>query len=400
MELMNGPDVLPLAKKPHGEWNLGDINFSEVMDQRIWKEFPEELLEAVIARLPIPTFFRFRTVCRNWNSLLSSPTFSQLCAQVSQAQPWFYAACYDTFGGLNVEVGVTYDPCAKKWRYLPIPSLQPEDIFLPVASAGGLVCVRDTKNELLGVCNPLIKSWKQLPPRTGEDWCRISVGMVMNGKSTTEGYKILWVTEDGDFDVYESIENSWTRPGILPQNIKRPLWSNLMSYNAVSSRKTIYFLRSNPEGILSYDMVSRVWKQFLVPFPPNSSDHSLAVCGDRIMLAALVKEDDAACLCLWQLQKMMLLWNEVDRIPKIWCSRFDGRSARMFCFGNRDLLMLSFWSRGRERGGREVNLMVTYHVLKREWSTVPACVFLGQREPFPRGIAFGTEFYPSLSAVP
>ncbi|KAG0488199.1 hypothetical protein HPP92_007010 [Vanilla planifolia] len=36
-------------------------NLIDSMEQEIWKEFPEDLFEAVIARLPIPTLFRFRT---------------------------------------------------------------------------------------------------------------------------------------------------------------------------------------------------------------------------------------------------------------------------------------------------------------------------------------------------
>ncbi|PQQ07021.1 F-box only protein 6 isoform X1 [Prunus yedoensis var. nudiflora] len=113
----------------------GTTNTTEPMEQHIWKDFPEDLYEAVIARLPIATFFRFRTVCRKWNSLLDSESFSQHCAEVPQATPWFYTITHE-----NVNSGAMYDPSLKKWHHPTISSLPTKLIVLPVASAGGLSC--------------------------------------------------------------------------------------------------------------------------------------------------------------------------------------------------------------------------------------------------------------------
>ncbi|KAL2524597.1 F-box only protein 6 [Abeliophyllum distichum] len=83
------PGKPPPTKKARKESRRGKViastSSTENMEQHIWKEFPEDLFEAVIARLPIATFFRFRSVCRKWNSLLVSQSFSQQCVQVTQA---------------------------------------------------------------------------------------------------------------------------------------------------------------------------------------------------------------------------------------------------------------------------------------------------------------------------
>lgn len=382
------PGKPPPAKKVRKERNRGKLTDStsstENMEQHIWKEFPEDLFEAVIARLPAATFFRFRSVCRKWNSLLASQSFSQQCAEVPQSQPWFYTITHE-----NLNTGAMYDPSLKKWHHPTVPALPTKLIVLPVASVGGLVCFLDIGHRSFYVCNPLTRSFRELPARSFKVWSRIAVGMTLNGNSIGGGYRILWVGCDGEYEVYDSIHNHWTRPGSMPSNIKLPLALNFRS-QAVSTDGTLYFMRSDPDGIVSYDMDSGIWKQFLIPSPKHLSDHTLAESAGRIMLVGLLTKNAATCVCIWELQKMTLLWKEVDRMPNIWCLDFYGKHIRMTCLGNKGLLMLSLRS-------RQMNRLVTYDLTSREWLKVPGCVL-------PRGrkrqwIACGTAFHPCLTAI-
>ncbi|PPD81795.1 hypothetical protein GOBAR_DD21270 [Gossypium barbadense] len=288
-----------------------------------------------------------------------------------------------------MNVGAMYDPSTKKWHHPTISFLPAKMIALPVASVGGLVCFLDIGHRNFYVCNPLTQSFKELPARSVKVWSRVAVGMTLNGNSTDEGYKILWVGCDGEYEVYDSVKNSWSRPGSMPSNIKLPLSLNFRS-QAISIDSTLYFMQSDPEGIVSYNMVSGVWKQFIIPAPIHLSDHTLAECEGRIMLVGLLTKNAATCVCIWELQKMTLLWKEVDRMPNIWCLEFYGKHVRMSCLGNKGLFMLSLRS-------RQMNRLVTYNVMSREWMKVPGCVL-------PRGrkrqwIACGTAFHPCLTAT-
>ncbi|GMP57589.1 hypothetical protein CsSME_00021609 [Camellia sinensis var. sinensis] len=381
------PGKPPPAKRSRKERNWDRLpdstSYTENMEQPIWKEFPEDLFEAVIARLPITTFFRFRSVCRKWNSLLTSHSFSQQCAQVPQGQPWFYTITHE-----NVNTGAMYDPSLKKWHHPIIPALPTKVIVLPVASAGGLVCFLDIGHRSFYVCNPLTRSFKELPSRSVKVWSRVAVGMTLNRESTSGGYKILWVGSDGEYEVYDSIKNSWAHPGTMPFTVNLPLSLNFRS-QAVSIDGMLYFMRSDPEGIVSYDMDTGIWKQFAIPAPLHLSDQTLAECGGRIMLVGLLTKNAATCVCIWELQKMTLLWKEVDRMPNIWCLEFYGKHVRMICLGNKGLLMLSLRS-------RQMNRLVAYDMLSGEWMKVPGCMV-------PRGrkrqwIACGTAFHPCLTA--
>ncbi|KAK8615772.1 hypothetical protein V6N13_017353 [Hibiscus sabdariffa] len=172
----------PQSKKSRKEWNQEKLRFStgkpevEVLDQDIWKEFPEDLFEPVIARLPIATFFCFRSVCRKWNSLLDSQTFAQRCAEIPQRNPWFYAFTHD-----NVNAGsMCYDPSIRKWHH---PTLSVQKRLL-------------IRLHLLAV-------WSV------NAWSCIAVGMTRNRNSTTGVYRVMWVGGDGECEVYDSVKNSW-----------------------------------------------------------------------------------------------------------------------------------------------------------------------------------------------
>ncbi|KAE8705478.1 F-box only protein 6 [Hibiscus syriacus] len=379
----------PPSKRSRKDLNGEKLHFSadtpemEVMEQDIWKEFPEDLFEAVIARLPISTFFRFRSVCRKWNSLMDSKTFSQHCVEIPLRDPWFYAFTHD-----NVNIGTMYyDPSMRKWHRL---AFKPAKMIAePVASAGGLVVFLDIGHRKFSVCNPLTQSIKELPPRSVKVWSCMAVGMTLNRNSTTGGYSVMWVGGDGECEVYDSVKNSWTRLGTMPLNIKVSPSHNFQS-RAVFVDDTLYFMRSDPEGIVSYNMETGVCKQFIIPAPVHLSDHSLAEYKGRIMLIGLLTKNAATCVCIWELQKMTLLWKEVDRMPNIWCLEFYGKHVRMTCSGNKGLLMLHLRS-------RQMNRLVTYNVKSGEWLTVPACVApRGRKQP---RVACCIAFNPCLTAT-
>ncbi|KAG0489852.1 hypothetical protein HPP92_006715 [Vanilla planifolia] len=217
-------------------------NLIDSMEQEIWKEFPEDLFEAVIARLPIPTLFRFRTVCRKWNSLISSSSFSSHFAEVQHLNPWFCTIVYDNINRIDsANCGAMYDPSLKKWHHPLIPTLRSKKIILTVASAGGLVCLLDINNRHFYICNPLIKSVKQLPPRSGRFYLRVAVGMALTKSTTDCGYKVVWLGCNGDYESYDSLQNCWTRQGSLPHGIKLPLSLNFGS-QTVCIGSTLYFI--------------------------------------------------------------------------------------------------------------------------------------------------------------
>ncbi|KAJ7537535.1 hypothetical protein O6H91_11G010700 [Diphasiastrum complanatum] len=50
------------------------------MDDRIWRQLPEGCIDRILARHPLPNIFRFRAVCKRWNSFIFSDAF--FCLQL------------------------------------------------------------------------------------------------------------------------------------------------------------------------------------------------------------------------------------------------------------------------------------------------------------------------------
>uniref|UniRef100_A0ACD5WJC3 Uncharacterized protein n=2 Tax=Avena sativa TaxID=4498 RepID=A0ACD5WJC3_AVESA len=378
----------PPRKRPRRDKNREKaslLNSDETMKLDIWREFPEDLFETVIARLPVAAIFRFRSVCRKWCSLVGSDNFSQQYSEVPHGMPWFYTITHENASN-NVAM---YDPSRKKWHHPSIP-LAPAKIVIPVASAGGLVCLLDLSHRNFYICNPLTQSLKEIPPRSVQAWSRVSVGMALNGTTSSEGYKVMWLRNDGNHEVYDSMQGMWSRPGDFPPSFKLPLALNFRS-QPVAVGSTLYFMCSEPEGVLSYDVSTGIWTQFIIPLPLHLTDHTLAEFQGRIMLVGLVCKNAATCVCIWELQRMTLLWKEVDRMPNVWCLEFYGKHMRMTCLGNSGLLMLSLKA-------KRMNRLVIYDLLNKEWQKVPDCMLPCSRKK--QWIACGTAFSPCPSALP
>lgn len=350
------------------------------MERQIWKELPEELQEAVLVRLPMAMVFRFRAVCRKWNSLLSSHRFRKQFEELQLSQPWIYAVF------VRQRDGALYDLSMNKWHRFTTIHGVPDNFVCPVASAGGLVCLMNVLVKRYYVGNPLTRSFKELPV-SGDIPTYVALGMTLNCGLTSGGYKILEVDLHGDYEVYDSIENSWTL-GSIPFDVTLNLSHRQWCTKTVSIGDTIYFLSSCPEGIVSYNVETCVWQQFTVPTPTHlGNDPVIAECAGKILLVGLLTDESGAstCVCIWQLQKETLSWMEIDRMP----GKFHEKLSSMFCFGNKGLLLLSVPS-------RPIFTLVAYNMVAREWVEIPSCLLRGEREHWMVGS--GMAFHPCPTA--
>ncbi|KAK2453561.1 F-box only protein [Trifolium repens] len=353
-------------------------NMTQVMKPQIWEKFPEDLFKDVLARLPFATVIRFRTVCHQWNNLITSQSFSHYRAQVSQSNPWFFLAFEDVTYNATLPKNnykAVSDPFMKRWIYpntFEIPAL-------PVSSAGGLVCSFDFFNRNIYVCNPLTKSIKKLPIGS-IIWQRHSV-MTMNKSG---GYRVLRFSHR-EYEIYDSVTKNWSHLGSIPGYIVPP---NDYICNHVSIDDTVYFKYVGPERIVSCNTSTGVWAQHLIPVPLHSYFLSLAESDGRIMLMGILYENDARFVCIWEVQKVTFSLKEVDRFP---CSECYGIFRGLTCWGNKGVLLCCLRSYTTYR-------IVTYNIATRKWVKV--------RVPYKRKLlekknyVFGYAFQPCFTAMP
>jgi hypothetical protein len=345
------------------------------MKPQIWEKFPEDLFKHVLARLPFATVIGFRTVCHQWNNLITTQSFSQYRAQVSQANPWFYLdfgdVSYNTLQKNNYKP--VYDPFTKRWynsNTFKIPAL-------PVSSAGGLVCSFDFFHRNLYVCNPLTKSVKKLP--TGTIRRQRHSLMTMNKSGD---YRVLRFSHR-EYEIYDSVTKNWGHLGSIPEFVQ----SNLYFSNPVFIDDTIYFKDIGLERIVSCNTSTGVWAQHFIQVPLQSFFLRLAESDGRIMLVGMLREDDARFVCIWEVQKVTFLLKEVDRFP---FSKSYGILRGLTCWGNNGLLLCCLRT-------YTMYHIVTYNIASRKWVKVR---FPYGRKLVEKNYVFGTAFQPCLTAIP
>lgn len=259
--------------------NEGDQNSNEACDIA---KLPEEIVIRMLARLPVAQLFRARAVCKQWNILTSTPEFLEVSREmlvpqhayfpVIVSRPQYYTPGVErntesrsegnrnrnTF--LNVFFG--YNHSLKKWQRLPPLDFLPQEARVPVASSKGLVCFRGDAS--LFLCNPVARTWRELPMITYKWPPAVSAHIVVD--CSTDSYKVIiagkirhnFVTDMvRSVAVYELKTNAWRvvdaqRPlNVFSYGPTAAVCGNLLYCEAISSRGEL--------GVMVYDIENEVW---------------------------------------------------------------------------------------------------------------------------------------------
>ncbi|KAG0630327.1 hypothetical protein M758_1G170600 [Ceratodon purpureus] len=204
------------------------------------KDLPPEVLEKVLACLPVQDLCRFRVVCKAWNHLMSEPGFASLCALAPRqasyvlitpkivdldltketdleildvAEKRFYSLCHPLFHSNSFRSDTDSD-CQgdmfmkRKWR-------------LTLAADKGLVYLLwisiGRRREWHIVCNPFSKSFHTIPkPVFQINYNRESI-VVMTVDNVTQRYRIVMleerdnITRPVDIYLYDSTTVKWRK---------------------------------------------------------------------------------------------------------------------------------------------------------------------------------------------
>ncbi|KZV57663.1 hypothetical protein F511_03123 [Dorcoceras hygrometricum] len=121
---------------------------------------PDDLLERILAYLPIASIFRAGSVCKRWRDIVTSKRFIGNYSRAVSPKPWYFM-----FTSSDEPVGNAYDPVLRKWHNIDLPCIDTSNWF--IASSCGLVCFMDNdRTRELYVCNPITFCWRAVvePP--------------------------------------------------------------------------------------------------------------------------------------------------------------------------------------------------------------------------------------------
>lgn len=173
---------------------------------------PNDLLERILAYLPIASILRAGTVCKRWHEIVSSKRFLWNNSHVLSQKPWYFM-----FTSSDEPVGYAYDPIFRKWYGIELPCIDTSNWF--ITSSSGLVCFMDSDSRSeLYVCNPITKSSIRLEEPPGLKFSDYSA-LAISVNRMTHNYTISVVKSkqvpdnffqwDLSVHIYESETMSW-----------------------------------------------------------------------------------------------------------------------------------------------------------------------------------------------
>lgn len=334
----------------------------------------------ILARLPIPSFLRFRTVCKSWNNLLHAPGFLHECHDVPSQGPWFLM-----FKNDHYREAATYNPSLNCWH--PIPLLiasAPGQISFHVGAAGGLLCYYAAECDSVVVCNPLTRSWRKLPPTQRIQFFQ-PVGMVVDRK--TQQYQVvvagIWATYGACYptaEVFDSGTNEWTITANTPPNF--PLHPSGILCDGI-----LYWRCHEPHGLTTFDTKTQQWSQIHAPLPRDFESYGLVESRGGLSVIGRFEEAAGKSVCVMELRRARQAWEEVDRMPAALLEEFlkdAANDAYLRCIGHSEMVVMSMC--GRQR------VQLLYDVGRRAWRRLPRCPMAEHR------MVDGFSFEPRLDA--
>lgn len=353
------------------------------LDGSIWSHLPHDLMEKIAAFLHVPDAVRLCVVSKQWNSFPCSPHFlktfgeSHICGSST-----LMFQCDSSKNKLQAPWLALYDTVDNRWysmnlSFLPAPPLVPFMNYTVVAASGGLLCLWPEPQKTwisVGfiVCNPVTRSWKELPCRSQDNRLPDLVAMYVD--SSRSCYKILVVTAESvagshvalTTEFYDSESCKWEVMGTEPS------FGGKFKSMVVSAGK-IFFVCAEQQSfkIKVFDMEEQRWRSsisiptFFYETQEEFGAPELLDCNGRLLLVGRVgkhfcKEE----VVIWELESSVNnidSWREVDRMPQDIAREFLGCLVfgHYYCIsrGDQIFFIASFKAP-----------MLTYDVLKRAWS--------------------------------
>ncbi|XP_058069853.1 F-box/kelch-repeat protein At5g43190-like [Magnolia sinica] len=340
---------------------------SSPMDPGIWSRLPGELLERILALLPLKTLLVLRSTCKHFNSLLISPSFlsqtkahlfsSFLLLSHPQSHPRF--PLYDVFLG--------------RWRTLALTLSLPPTFVAPhlISTSNGLLCFSLPDSFL--IVNLLTRSTRtvQFPNCPFVSATLIAAHpSASSSPMSPHGFNIFILCSNSAF-VYDSEADRWTR-----FNGFNPILSESSHHEGVAHSGSLYFTTQDPFSIVGFELATGRWDQLSAHLPPGLTFIRLASSSDRrLFLVGGVGQDGISRnLKVWELGGGGMHWDEIATLPELMCRKFGSvcyhNYERVYCLWHDGMICICCYTWAE---------ILVYKVGRRTWHWLPKCPLLPEK---------------------
>ncbi|KAJ4825241.1 hypothetical protein Tsubulata_029945 [Turnera subulata] len=260
--------------------------------------FPREIVEEILALLPITSIHRFRFLSKSWFSLLAIkfevPTLLCCHRETKSSDPLTVLSNEQTL--FNAVVLPDYSGDVKD-TVLMVPEL-PGGIgsYAFVGSCNGLVCLRCTLKREIFVLNPFTGFCRKLPyvPFSSKKWHYYPYVYAFGYDSASDDYKVFLAGDGAKVEIFSLKTGSWKKV----KNPDREYLQHILSLggSGLFWNGALHWESNRGENtkIIAFHLGKE--KFYDVPRPPNQISiyrryYSLGVVGEYLCLCHSPREE-------------------------------------------------------------------------------------------------------------
>ncbi|OVA05098.1 F-box domain [Macleaya cordata] len=362
---------------------------------------PDDLLERIIAYLPIASIFRAGSVCKRWNEIVSCRRFLWTVTNSISQKPWYFM-----FTSSEEPIGYAYDPVIRKWYSVDLPCIETANWF--ITSSFGLVCFMDNESRSnLFVCNPITKVSKKLEEPPGLKCSDYSAPAISVDRSShvytiaivkcnqVPGNFFQW---DLSIQVYDSETRIWVT------SVTEVLTGWRTGDESVICNGILYFLIYSTGGGMgwfekrhglimfdlsrgsSHDLLIRT----LIPVPCSLTCGRLMNLKDRLVMVGGIGKQDRPDIIkgigIWVLDGKE--WEEISRMPHKFFQGFGELDDVFASSGTDDLIYIQSYG---------APFLLVFDMNQKQWKWSQKCPVTKR---FPLQLFTGFCFEPRLEVSP
>ncbi|KAL3642422.1 hypothetical protein CASFOL_013237 [Castilleja foliolosa] len=182
---------------------------------------PEDLMLCILSRLPVKTVIRFKSVCKPWYNLFSTPEFKKLHQAQFSSDPENRSFIVHTFSSHYCsqpenQFSIFNIESVKKWpTILDHPFAHAQNIELyTLGCCNGLVCIRSRGHEIV-LWNPAMRLSKTVPLKDYDPFENVSIGFGYD--AIGDDFKVVMIAtniygeckKDSSVEIYSVNLDSW-----------------------------------------------------------------------------------------------------------------------------------------------------------------------------------------------
>ncbi|KAG0614339.1 hypothetical protein M758_6G169500 [Ceratodon purpureus] len=291
----------------------------------LWSQLSDDMVEFILARLPLFPLKTSRKVCKRWEAIINTPQFENLHKELGEQQPWLVCYCVNNLVSSKSH-GVVYDVESDTWITLP-PLQFPSHNYGSLAGASGLVYAIAGPGE--DRFRYMLTSSSTSPENFGETWYETPamafprsapvVSVALGTGRTGFGHKVVVAGGVPDFEaehsaveVFDSETGAWEVYDDLPDDFSESSSRAWMSGVVCDNKFYVSLIHSWSIHVL--DLCTKEWAAIEWEHPQNLICHHVMAIGSTLVVAGLCGDADQPEEIVLKIWKVSLKSNRLIQI--------------------------------------------------------------------------------------